>query len=125
MSASSPPSRLISDELWALAEPLIPPPKPAVHGRTGRPRISDRLVLEGIAYVLSTGIGWAKLPRQLGYGSGWTCWGRMRIWQQGGVFDRLHRAVLDPARPAGTAGLVASVPGLGQRPREKDDMRRD
>src|SRR4051812_17095886 len=73
MSASSPPSRLISDELWALAEPRIPPPKPAVHERTGRPRIDDRQVLEGIAYVLSTGIGWARLPPQLGYGLGWAC----------------------------------------------------
>jgi transposase len=52
-------------------------------------------VLEGIAYVLSTGIGWAKLPRQRGYGSGWTCWRRTREWQQAGVFDRLHQAVLD------------------------------
>ena len=76
-SVSSPP-RLISDELWALVEPLIPPPRPAVHGRTGRPRTSDRDVLEGIAFVLSTGIGWAKLPAELGYGWGWTCWRRMR-----------------------------------------------
>src|SRR3954467_457783 len=51
--ASSPPSRLISDELWALVEPLIPPQPPAVLGRTGRPRTSDRDVLEGIAFVLS------------------------------------------------------------------------
>jgi transposase len=94
-SASSPPPRLISDELWALAEPLIPPQPPAVHGRIGRPRTSDRDVLEGIAYVLSTGIGWAKLPRQLGFGSGWTCWRRMHEWAQAGVFDRLHQAVLD------------------------------
>jgi transposase len=34
-------------------------------------------VLEGIAFVLSTGIGWARLPGELGYGSGWTCWRRM------------------------------------------------
>jgi transposase len=72
LSASSPPPRLISDELWELAEPLIPPQPPAVHGRTGRPRTSDRDVLEGIPVVLSTGIGWTKLPRELGYGSGWT-----------------------------------------------------
>src|SRR4051812_454541 len=115
MSASSPPSRLITDELWALAGPLIPPPKPAVHGRTGRPRIDDRLVLEGIAYVLSTGIGWAKLPRQLGYGSGWTCWRRMRIWQQAGVFDRLHRAVLDRLGQQGPPDWARGRPGSARR----------
>src|SRR4028119_2117557 len=94
-SVSSPPPRLISDELWALGEPLIPPRKPAVHGRTGRPRPSDRDGLEGIAFVLSPGRGWAKLPRELGYGSGWTCWRRLHEWAEAGVFDRLHQAVLD------------------------------
>ena len=94
-SAPSPPPRLISDELWALVEPLIPPPKPAVHGRTGRPRVCDREALEGIAFVLSTGIGWARLPVELGHGSGWTCWRRLHEWADAGVFDRLHRAVLD------------------------------
>jgi transposase len=93
-SVSSPPPRLISDELWALVEPLIPPRKPAIHGRTGRPRTSDREVLEGIAFVLSTGIGWAKLPGELGYGSGWTCWRRLHEWAEAGVFDQLHTAVL-------------------------------
>jgi transposase len=93
--APSPPPRLISDELWALFEPLIPPQRPAVHGRTGRPRTSDRDVLEGIAFVLSNGIGWTKLPRELGYGSGWTCWRRMREWADAGVFDQVHQAVLD------------------------------
>ena len=76
-------------------EPLIPPQKLAVHGRTGRPRVSDRDVLEGIAFVLSTGIGWTKLPAELGYGSGWTCWRRMREWAEAGVFDRVHQTVLD------------------------------
>ncbi|MGY1762412.1 IS5 family transposase [Geodermatophilus sp. SYSU D00779] len=94
-SVSSPPPRLISDELWALVEPLIPPRKPAVHGRTGRPRTADRDVLEGIAFVLSTGIGWTKLPAELGYGSGWTCWRRMHEWAAAGVFDQLHVAVLN------------------------------
>jgi transposase len=95
LPASSPPPRLISDELWALFGPLIPPHPPAVHGRPGRPRVSDRDVLEGIAFVLSTGIGWTKLPRELGYGSGWTCWRRLREWAGAGVFDRVHQAVLD------------------------------
>lgn len=94
-SASFPPPRLISDELWALVEPLILPQPPAVHGRTGRPRVSDRDVLEGVAFVLSTGIGWARLATELDYGSGWTCWRRMREWAEAGVFDRVHQAVLD------------------------------
>lgn len=55
--ASSQPARLISDELWALVEPLVPPQRPAVHGRTGRSRTPDREVLEGIVFVLSTGVG--------------------------------------------------------------------
>ncbi|PRY47376.1 transposase [Geodermatophilus tzadiensis] len=66
-----------------------------MHGRTGRPRTSDRDALEGIAVVLSTGIGWSKLPTELGYGSGRTCWRRMHEWAEAGVFDRLHHAVLD------------------------------
>ncbi len=66
-----------------------------MHGRTGRPRTSDRDVLEGIAFVLTTGIGWAKLPTEFGYGSDWTCWRRMHEWAEAGVFDQLHTAVLD------------------------------
>jgi transposase len=94
-SVSSPPPRLISDELWALVEPLIPPRKPAVHGRTGRPCTSDWEVLEGIALVLTTGIDWTKLPTELGYGAGWTCWRRMHEWAEAGVSDWLHQSVLD------------------------------
>ena len=90
-----PPPRLSSDEPWALVGQLIPLQPPAVHGRTGRPGTTDRDVLEGIAFVLTTGIGWTKLPRELGYGSGWTCWRRMREWSEAGVFDHVHQAVLD------------------------------
>jgi transposase len=81
--------------LWALVEPLIPPRPAAVGGRTGRPRIDDRRTLEGILFVLSTGIGWTKLPAELGFGSGVTCWRRLREWQDAAVWDRLHRLVLD------------------------------
>src|SRR4051794_41960927 len=110
-SASSPPSRLISDELWALVEPLIPPREPAVHGRTGRPRTSDRDVLEGIAFVLSTGIGWTKLPTELGYGSGGTCWRRLHEWAEAGGFDQLPVAVLNPLRGGRRPGLARAALG--------------
>jgi hypothetical protein len=38
--------------LWALIESLITTRPPAVNGRTGRPRVGDRAVLEGILFVL-------------------------------------------------------------------------
>ncbi len=56
----------VSDELWALVEPLLPKPERVF----GRPRLSDRAALEGILFVLVTGVPWKALPRQLGYGSG-------------------------------------------------------
>ncbi|WP_438612766.1 IS5 family transposase [Kocuria sabuli] len=87
--------RLVSDQLWELLEPLIPPPPPAKNGRTGRPRVDDRAALEGILFVTENGIAWKKLPAELGFGSGITCWRRLRAWQEAGVWDKLHHAVLD------------------------------
>lgn len=44
--------------------------------------------------MLYTGIGLENLPQELGFGSGMTCWRRLRDWQQAGVFDRLHEVLL-------------------------------
>jgi transposase len=79
--------------LWALVEPLLPtePPKP----KGGRPRIPDRAALTGIIFVRKSGIPWELLPQELGCGSGVTCWRRRRDWQQAGVWERLHRLLLD------------------------------
>jgi transposase len=52
-------------------------------------------VLEGILFVLETGVPWKKLPAELGFGSGITCWRRLRAWQRAGVWDELHQRVLD------------------------------
>jgi transposase len=85
--------RLVSDELWAVVEPLLPP-KPA-HPRGGRPfTVPDRAALTGIVFVLKTGIPWEYLPREMGCGSGMTCWRRLRDWQRAGVWRRLHRVLV-------------------------------
>ena len=84
---------LISDELWAVIEPLLPPEPPKPKG--GRPRVPDRAALTGIVFVLRSGIPWELLPQEMGCGSGVTCWRRLRDWQQAGVWDRLHRTLLD------------------------------
>ena len=84
---------LVPDDLWAIVEPLLPPEPPKPKG--GRPRIPDRVALTGIIFVLRSGIPWEMLPQELGCGSGMTCWRRLRDWQAGGVWDRLHRPLLD------------------------------
>lgn len=90
---------LVSDELWAVVEPLVPP-TPA-HPKGGRPFVPDRACLAGIVFVLKTGIQWEYLPSEMGCGSGMTCWRRLRAWQKAGVWTRLHRALLQRLADAG------------------------
>ena len=56
--------------------------------------MSDEAALNGILFVLQTGIPWEDLPQALGYGSGMTCWRRLRNWNANGVWQRLHQAML-------------------------------
>jgi transposase len=92
---------LVSDELWAAVAPLLParPPRP----KGGRPPVDDRAALTGILFVLRSGIPWEMLPREMGCGSGMTCWRRLRDWQAAGVWERLHHVLLDRL---GTANAI-------------------
>jgi transposase len=108
---------LVSDELWAVVQPLLPPPR--AKQKPGRPRVDDRAALTGIIFVLKTGIPWEYLPQELGCGSGMTCWRRLREWQTAGVWQRLHHELLNRL---GTAGKIdwrrasadsATVPAKG------------
>jgi transposase len=90
----------VSDELWGLIEPLLPS-RPRRFRYPGRQRLSDRLVLQGILFVLHTGIGWEHLPQELGYGSGMTAWRRLREWNEAGVWSRLHALLLARLHAAG------------------------
>src|SRR5439155_13344470 len=124
---------LVTDELWTIMQPLLPkePSKP----KGGRPRVPDRAALAGILFVLKTGIPWEYLPKEMGCGSGMTCWRRLRDWQQAGVWHRLHttllnrlgeadridwsRASMDSASVPAKGGR--SGPGRGRRDRPESD----
>jgi transposase len=84
---------LVTDELWAVIAPLLPrrPAQP----KGGRPWVDDRAALNGVLYVLRSGVPWRMLPTELGYGSGVTCWRRLREWQRRSVWRRLHQLMLE------------------------------
>ena len=89
-------SWMVSDELWAKAEPLIPACK-REKGRKyrrrpggGRKPMEPRLVFEGIVYVLRTGCQWKALPEER-FGSASSIHKYFLDWKRKGVFVRLWR----------------------------------
>ncbi len=89
---------LVSDDLWTILEPLLPPEPPKPKG--GRPRIPARACLTGILFVLKSGIPWEMLPQEMGCGSGMTCWRRLEEWTQAGVWEALQQELLIRLREA-------------------------
>jgi transposase len=91
---------IVSDALWVRIEPLLP----KVERRfrfPGRKRLPDREALQGILFVLHTGIAWRHLPLELGFGSGSTCYRRLDEWQRAGLWEKLHALLLAELRAAG------------------------
>jgi transposase len=102
------PPWIVPDELWERIEPLLPAvPRRADH--PGRKRLDNRKVLSGILFVLYTGIPWEFLPQELGFGSGMTGWRRLRDWQEAGVWQRLHEALLAELNAAGALDWSRAV----------------
>jgi hypothetical protein len=48
------------------------------------------------------------LPQELGCGSGMTCWRRLRDWQEEGVWDLMHFALLNWLAMATSIGHAPS-----------------
>lgn len=70
----------LTNEQWEKLEPLLP--RRAVQGR---PRKDDRLVINGILWVLRTGAPWRDLPER--YGPWPTAYSRYQRWRKAGVWD--------------------------------------
>jgi transposase len=87
--------RLVPDQLWAIVEPLLPPPPRPPYG--GRHRtISERNCFAAIVYMARTSTPWRLLPaKELGCGSPATAWRRLAEWARAGVFEQLHLDILD------------------------------
>ena len=90
---------LVPDELWEIAEPNLP--RVEKNPRGGPTPVSNRQALTGILFVPKSGVPWSMLPREMGCGSGVTCWRRFAAWAREGVWRKLHEATLDRLGRAG------------------------
>ena len=85
----------VSDDFWALVEPLVPRRR-RLEGKEykrkpggGRKPMAMRRVFEAVVFVLRTGIQWKALPRDLGSGSAVHKY--FQEWEQAGFFANLWR----------------------------------
>jgi len=88
--------RPVRKELWRQLQPLISAYGPSDKG--GARKLAVSAALNGIRFVLHTGIPWKDLPLSFGYGSGMTCWRRLRNWNAAVVWEQLHQAMLTRLR---------------------------
>mgnify|MGYP003530008356 CR=1 FL=1 len=74
----------IPDAAWELVADLFEQPR-----RNGRPRADDRLMLNGVLWVLCSGAAWRDMPEHFGPWS--TVYQRFRDWCNQGTFDLMLR----------------------------------
>lgn len=78
----------VSDELWAVLEPLLPVHENKHRYGGGRPRVPDRRCADAIFYVLRTGCQWAALD-QTKLCAHSTAHDRFQQWVKADVFLKL------------------------------------
>ena len=121
----------LTDDQWALIEPLVPVRSTRGKGtRGGRPpKFPRRRIVDAILYLDRTGCSWRQLPHDFPPRD--TVYFYFQRWAADGTVDRIHDALRDAVRdaagrdPAASAGAVDSqtVPGastVGQATRGWD-----
>ncbi|MCQ4205515.1 IS5 family transposase [Streptomyces coelicoflavus] len=91
----------LTDAEWELLAPLIP------RAATGRPRVSDRQVINGMVYKIRTGISWRDLPER--YGPWKTVYTRFRRYALDGVFARALQQVQAEADATGDIDWLVQI----------------
>jgi len=115
----------LPEAMWERIEPLLPRLRKSRQG--GRPWIANRVIADGIFYVLRTGCQWKAVPRE--FGSGSTLHRRFQQWVNRGVFRKLWKAGLheyDQRKGIqwdwqAMDGAMTKAPLGGEKNREKPD----
>ena len=103
----------ISDEEWAIIEPMLPPPRTG-----GRRRVTDmREVFNAIRYVNRTGCQWRQLPKN--FPPHTTVYRYFWEWCRYGVINHIHQALLSNAARPATGSAIRPQPSSTRRLRKR------
>ena len=92
----------VTDEPWAVLQPIIPAPPRRPDGR-GRPWRDAREGRNGLLWILRTGASWQDLPAR--YPPDQTGPRRFQPWVRSGIFERLRQALATDLRERGAREL--------------------
>ncbi len=92
----------LTDEQWAVIEPLIPEPPRREDGR-GRPWKDTREVMNGVLWILRSGARWQDLPER--FPPYQTCHRRFQQWSRDGTLRRALEALAEDLRARGELDL--------------------
>jgi len=84
----------LTDDEWNRIADLVPPENT---GKQGRPRKSNRVILNGIIRITRSGAPWRDLPER--YGPWETVYSRFRKWIEDGILDNIFRVLSLDAEP--------------------------
>jgi len=108
----------LNNQQWEVIASLLPKQS---FKKGGRPRSNDRLVLEGIIWILKTGAQWAELPPKYGHYS--TCWRRLKRWSEDGTWDKIWKYLLKTLKKREKLSLGVSFLDATFAPAKKGDLR--
>jgi len=86
----------LTDSEWKSIRSFLPAER---SGKAGRPWKPHRQVINGILFVLHTGLPWEDLPAE--FGKKKTVYNRFRRWVKSGLWQRLFEALIDRFLKAG------------------------
>ncbi len=78
----------LTDDEWNRITDLLPPENTS---KQGRPRKSNRVILNGIIWIARSGAPWRDLPER--YGPWETVYSRFRKWIEDGILDNIFRVL--------------------------------
>jgi transposase len=82
---------MLTDELWAVMQPLVSKAKRYTCGQ--QPKLPERMFFEAVLYVGRTGIPWRDLPAE--FGSWDAVYNRFRRWIGNGSLAKLFELLTD------------------------------